>query len=246
MTGYLLDRRVHYRQFTQGYRTGIEPVLMAAFVPAQPGQSILEAGCGAGAGLLCLATRCPGIAGVGLEADHATASLAQSNMEENSLGERITVVTGSLPDIPPSLRHMTPGANGRFHHAMANPPWHPANHTGAEDARRRLAMTMPEGGWVAWISALSRWILPGGSLTLALPAAVIDLACEAMRGSGFGGLVLCPLWPKQGRSAKIVLLRGIWGGKGVFRLMPGLILHRDEGGYTAQSEAILRGMEALK
>lgn len=245
MAGYLLDKRVRYRQFIQGYRTGIEPVLMAAFVPAQAGQSILEAGCGAGAGLLCLATRCSGITGVGLEADHATASLARENMQENNLAERVTIVTGSLPDIPASLRQITPGANGRFHHAMANPPWHPANHTGAEDARRRLAMTMPENGWIDWISALSRWILPGGSLTLALPAAVIDIACEALRRSGFGSLVLCPLWPKQERQAKIVLLRGVWGGKGVFRLMPGLTLHRAEGGYTPESDAILRDGIAL-
>ncbi|GBQ81065.1 methyltransferase [Asaia bogorensis NBRC 16594] len=167
-------------------------------------------------------------------------------MEANGLGARVSIIQGSLPDIPPTLRQITPGANGRFHHAMANPPWHPADHTGADDARRRLAMTMPEGGWTAWIDALSKWVLPGGSLTLALPAFVIDTACEALRQAGFGSLTLCPLWPKQGRAAKIVLLRGIWGGKGAFRLLPGLVLHRQEGGYTDECEAVLRQASALE
>ncbi|WP_336945206.1 SAM-dependent methyltransferase [Asaia sp. HN010] len=245
MEGYLLDRRVRYRQFTQGYRTGIEPVLMAAFIPALPGQSVLEAGCGAGAGLLCLTSRCPDVRGVGLEADGATAQLAIQNMRENDRDARVTILHGSIPHVPPALRQLTPGANGRFHHAMANPPWHPADHTGASDARRRLAMTMPEGGWSEWITTLARWVLPGGSLTLALPAAVVDRACEALRLAGFGSLTLLPLWPKQGRAAKIVLLRAIQGGKGVFSLLPGLVLHRDEGGYTIQSEAILREAKAL-
>ncbi|MDR6182332.1 tRNA1Val (adenine37-N6)-methyltransferase [Asaia bogorensis NBRC 16594] len=246
MPGYLLDRRVQYHQFTKGYRTGIEPVLMAAFVPARRGHSILEAGCGAGAGLLCLMTRCPETSGAGIEADGATAELARLNMKANGLSARVSIIQGSLPDIPPTLRQITPGANGRFHHAMANPPWHPADHTGADDARRRLAMTMPEGGWTAWIDALSKWVLPGGSLTLALPAFVIDTACEALRQAGFGSLALCPLWPKQGRAAKIVLLRGIWGGKGAFRLLPGLVLHRQEGGYTDECEAVLRQASALE
>lgn len=245
MDGYLLDRRVRYKQFIQGYRTGIEPVLLAASVPAQPGQTVLEAGCGAGAGLLCLTTRCPDIDGVGLEADGATARLAAENIAENGKSGRVRIVHGSIPRIPPTLRALTPGVNGRFHHAMANPPWHPSDHTGAQDARRRLAMTMPEGGWHDWITTLSRWVLPGGSLSLALPASVVDRACEALRDAGFGGITLFPLWPKQRRSSKIVLMRAVQGGKGVFSLLPGLVLHRDEGGYTPQCEAILRDAERL-
>lgn len=56
-TGHLLGGKVVYRQFSTGNRTGLEPVLMAAFVPARPGQTVMEGGCGAGAGLLCLSNR---------------------------------------------------------------------------------------------------------------------------------------------------------------------------------------------
>ena len=60
--GCLLDGRVRYAQpasGSDGYRTGIEPVLLAASIPAQAGQRVLEAGVGAGAGLICLAARVP-------------------------------------------------------------------------------------------------------------------------------------------------------------------------------------------
>ena len=65
--GHLLGGRVRYAQPRVGYRTGIEPVLLAAAVAARAGERVLEAGCGAGAGLLCLAARVPGITGLGVE-----------------------------------------------------------------------------------------------------------------------------------------------------------------------------------
>jgi tRNA1(Val) A37 N6-methylase TrmN6 len=73
-TGGLLNGRVTYRQFAAGHRSGFEPVLLAASVPAKTGQCVLEAGTGAGAALLCLSARVPGITGYGLERDAATAN----------------------------------------------------------------------------------------------------------------------------------------------------------------------------
>ena len=55
-----------------------------------------------------------------------------------------------------------------------------------------------------------------------------------------------PLWPKPGRAAKLVLLRGVKGGRGACRVLPGLVLHAPEGGYTAAAEAVLREGAALE
>ncbi|HLB98700.1 MAG TPA: SAM-dependent methyltransferase, partial [Acetobacteraceae bacterium] len=55
--GHLLGGRVRYAQPREGFRSGIEPVMLAAAVPARTGERVLEAGSGAGAALLCLAAR---------------------------------------------------------------------------------------------------------------------------------------------------------------------------------------------
>ncbi|MBS1049067.1 tRNA1(Val) (adenine(37)-N6)-methyltransferase [Gluconobacter japonicus] len=247
-TGTLLDGRLRYTQFRQGYRTGLEPVLMAAAIPARAGETVLEAGCGAGAGLLCLATRIAGVSGIGLEADGDTVELAAHNFLNNPFPDsrtHLSVVQAVLPDIPSSLRAKAPTANGRFHHVMANPPWHSAHGTPSPDERRRLALSTANSDPQAWISALSRWVLPGGTLTFIISTAIADRACQTLLENGCGSIQFYPFWPKQGREAKLVLVQAIHGGKSIFRLKPGLTLHEEDGRFTAAAERVLRLGEAL-
>jgi len=63
--GHLLGGSVQYAQPRHGFRSGIEPVLLAASVPAKAGDRVLEGGSGAGAALLCVAARVAGVDGVG-------------------------------------------------------------------------------------------------------------------------------------------------------------------------------------
>ena len=55
----LLGGRIRLRQPATGYRVAIDPVFLAASVPAEPHQLVLDVGCGAGAAMLCLAARVP-------------------------------------------------------------------------------------------------------------------------------------------------------------------------------------------
>ena len=63
----LLGGRIRLRQPASGYRVAIDPVFLAAAVPAAPHQTVLDVGCGAGAAMLCLAARVPQSRIVGLE-----------------------------------------------------------------------------------------------------------------------------------------------------------------------------------
>lgn len=235
----LLDGRVAYRQFRHGHRTGLEPVLMAAFVPARPGQCVLEAGCGAGAGLLCLGARVPGLSGVGLEGDGATAALARMNLAANGFGAWPVHHT-LLPDVS-SLE----SSRGTVHHVFANPPWHRAQASVPDQARRRLARTAPDNVLDIWIGALRPFLRHRGTLTLALPSALMDSAFTALRADGFGSAVLVPLWPKTGRAARLCLIRAVLGGRGDAILAPGLVLHDQDGRFTDAADAILRDGAAL-
>ena len=233
--GTLLGGRVRYRQPARGHRTGIEPVLLAATVPARPGDLVLEAGTGAGAGLLCLAARVPGLQGTGVELDPDTAVLARDNLRDNGLAAWPVLVADVLALEAPV----------RFGHAFANPPWHDPAGTPPPDGRRALARHAAGPGIAGWAAALAAAVRPGGTVTLILPGSAAASGLRALHGAGCGGLTLLPLWPKAGRDARLVLVQGRRGSRAADRVAAGLVLHRDDGAYTPAADAVLRDGAAL-
>ena len=228
--GTLLGGKVSYRQPAAGYRTGLEPVLLAAAIPAQPGERVLEAGLGAGAGLLCLGARVPGVMAVGVELDPAMADLARGNLAANGLAGWL-VVTADITGLP---------LPGRFDHAYANPPWHDPAGTPSPDAGRLLAKQAQGAGLAGWAAALAQPLRRGGSLTLILPAEATSRGLAALQGAGCGSFIVLPLWPKSAQAARLVLLQGRRDRRGPDRILPGLILHQEDGSFTAAAEAVLR------
>ncbi len=228
--GTLLAGRLAYRQPADGYRTGIEPVLLAACVPARPGERVVEGGAGAGAALMCLVARVPGVRGAAVELDADMTELARANFTANGLGDLIAM-----------QGDVTRMELGAADHAMANPPWFGGGGTPSPSLRRQRAKQGAPGLVAAWARALSAGLRRRGTLTLALPAAGVPEGLAALEAAGCGSPVLLPLWPRAGEPAKLVLLRGSRGGGGMFRLAPGLVLHEADGHYTAEADAVLRG-----
>ena len=126
--GTLLGGRVRYRQPATGYRTGIEPVLLAASVTARPTERVLEAGTGAGAALLCLSARLPGVTCHGIEQNPSLAQMARDNLRDNGFDADVT--TGDVTKLAPGPQHDRP----EYDQAIANPPWHDAAATASADA----------------------------------------------------------------------------------------------------------------
>ncbi len=231
----LLGGRVQHIQPADGHRTGIEPVLLAASIPARPGARVLEGGTGSGAALLCLAARVGGVTGVGIERSPPLADLARANIAANGFAG-LTVLTGDLAALRPE---------GVFDHAFANPPWHDAAGTASADAGREAARRAQPGLFAIWAAALAAPLRSRGTLSFVIAAGVLPACMAAMAAAGCGSLAVLPLWPHAGRAARLLLLRGIKDGRGPCRMLAGLVLHEPGGGYTAAADAVLRGGAAL-
>ena len=154
MTGYpgevtedeLLGGAVKVRQPRTGFRVAIDTVLLAAAVPAQDGQTVLEPGAGIAAAALCLASRVPGCRVVGLEQQADLVRLAGENVRLNRMGSRVDVMVGDLAHPPPRL---VPGAYG---HVMMNPPYFEAGTTRQPNSPARAAARIEtEADLAAWI-----------------------------------------------------------------------------------------------
>ncbi len=233
--GTLLGGRVAYVQPLRGHRSGLEPVLIAALVPARAGQRVIEGGTGAGAGLLCLTARVPGLGGIGVELDPSLASLARCNLAANGMGG-ITVRQADVTN------RGTLEA-GEYAHAFANPPWHRG--TVSADAHRSLARQSRPGLLVEWAAALARAVRHRGTVTLALPASALAEAVSALREAGCGGVTVLPLWPRAGVAARLMLVQARRGSQAGSTIRPGLVLHDADGRFTRRAEDVLRGSADL-
>lgn len=229
----LLDGRILLRQPVDGYRAAIDPVLLAASVPAASGEMILDLGSGVGAASLCLASRVAGCRIFGLELQPALVTLARQNIEINAMTGRIEAMIGTLQQPPPRL------APGSFHHVMTNPPFHPGEGTASPTGGKDLANREGEVDLPHWLRFAVNMLRPKGTLLMIYRADRLDDLLAALHRK-VGAIILTPLWPKRGRPAKRVLLQARKGVAGPLSLAPGMVLHEEDGRYTHDAEDILR------
>lgn len=232
-----LDGRLTILQPKEGYRAAMDPVLLAAAVPARPGETVLELGCGAGVASLCLARRVPGVRISGLEKQAAYADLARRNGALNDLA--FDVIEGDIAAPPAALRHCS------FDHVIANPPYFPSGSgTPARDTGRELAQR-EDLQLADWVRLGLKRLRPGGRLTFIQAAdRMPDLLCAL--GAGSGSTAVLPIAARLGRPAGRIILQTRKGGRGAFRLLPPFIVHngashlKDGDDLTAAARALLR------
>jgi tRNA1(Val) A37 N6-methylase TrmN6 len=237
-----LGGRLRLWQPARGFRSGMDAVLLAAAVPARPGESALDLGCGAGAAALALGARVGGMALAGLEAQPAYAALARANAARNGIA--LEVIEGDVAAPPAVLR-------GRaFDHVLMNPPFFDrAASSRAADPGRDLA----QGGdapLALWLALAARRLRPGGRLAAIHRAEGLPALLAALPAA-MGSVLLRPLAPRQGRAARNILLLARKGGRAPFRLLAPLVLHaasrhaRDGEDLTPQARAVFRDGAAL-
>lgn len=230
---------MRYAQPSRGYRSGIEPVLLAAAIPAQPGERVLEGGSGSGATLLCLTARVPGVIGIGVERDPTLVALANRNAALNDF-DTLSFMEGDIERL--SFSGLP---EARFNHACANPPYHIQGPRSPLPMRKEAKHGDPDLV-TKWVLRLAASLRHHATLTLVLPAAQVPVGLAAMESAGCGSIALLPLWARSRRPAKLVLLQAVKGGRGTFRIVPGLVLHGESGnGYAPPADAILREGRAL-
>jgi len=237
-----LGGKLHLWQPRKGYRAGVDPVLLAASVPAVAGQTILELGCGVGAASLCLATRVPDLRLIGIELQTEYATLAQRNVA--ALGCNMQVVVADLRTLPADVRQV------QADQVIMNPPYYNrALGTQATDKGRDTAL----GGNTAladWLTVGISRLRPKGLMSLIQRIERLPEVIAAL-DERVGSVIVQPISARAGSDPHLFILRAKHSGRGPFRLNAPIAMHLgdahdgDRDSYTDPINDVLRNGAAL-
>ncbi len=219
-------------QNTQEFCFSLDAVLLAHFPRIHKKDRVLELGTGTGVIPLLIADLSAKVEAV--EISPVMADLAQRNMVLNQLTEKVTVRQGDYRSIEDLYRPES------FDLVLANPPYRPVGEgqlsklSGVARARHEVTATLKD------VVRAARWGLRfGGHFAMVhLPERLGEIII-ALHEAQMEVKRLQMVQPKEGKAPNMMLLEAVVGAApGGLKVLPPLIVHEADGGYTREIKEI--------
>ncbi|WP_159709772.1 tRNA1(Val) (adenine(37)-N6)-methyltransferase [Geminicoccus flavidas] len=229
----LLQGRVAMIDQPELPRPAIDGVLLAAAAPVPGPQRVLDAGSGTGVVGLCLLARATDLQVTALDVNETALAAASANAALNGRQGSFTAVAADLA-----------GFRDRgFDLVLSNPPFHhPASsraHEPARDLARFGGMALSD-----WLGHCLRLCRSRGEVVVILRADRMAPALGSLAGKA-GGIRILPVHPRAEQPASRVLIRARKGDRSPDMLLPGLVLHGQDGRWTQAARHILEDGGAI-
>ncbi len=237
---FLLGGKVHFLQPVEGFRAAIDPVFLAACVPAVNGDRVLDVGCGTGAAALCLLARCPWAWAEGVDVQPDLIALAERSAERSGSNERIGFTVADI-----AAEQVL--ADRAFDHVMSNPPFLEMGR-GRIPAGKAVALAKVESTATlpVWLDFMIARLKDGGTLSVVHRADRAGEILTHLAAAGIGTLKKLDLVPvADGRPVKRCIIQGRKGAAVADLEVSSLVVHEMDGTYTPAAAGVLREASAL-
>ena len=213
MVEYLLYGKVLIDQPTQGFRCGIDSVLVASIVPKLESGLVLDMGCGVFSAGLCYARFTNTNATiVGVEKNTEFFQYAQKNIHNNILQKRMRVIHADIRN--------TPFPKNTFDAIVTNPPFERNNCiTRSKNMLKSVATIESTVTLDQWVHYGLQALKPYGIFCIIHKMQRLDDLLHAFYGNA-GDIHVIPVQTKADTIPKRVLMRAEKGKK------PGVVMHK--------------------
>lgn len=222
-----LSGRLKVSQPQNGYRFSIDAALLAAKILPKAGERILDLGTGCGIIPLILAARWPGVFIHAVEVQPALAELADQNITDNQMADRITIFNTDMRDLP------TDEVKPPYQWVCSNPPYYRIRsgrmnpNSQKAIARHEIKIDLKQ-----LMAAAGRMLGKGGRfVTIYAADRTADLVA-AMRGAAIEPKILQSVHGRIEEPARLVLVEGVRGGGPGLHMPAPIVVYSKDGRYT--------------
>ncbi|RPH47766.1 MAG: tRNA1(Val) (adenine(37)-N6)-methyltransferase [Desulfobacteraceae bacterium] len=219
--------KILIKQNRNGYRFSIDSILLASHVDTHPGDRVIDMGTGCGIIALILAYRNPEIKVYGIEVQKSLSVLASLNVKNNNMEDRIEIICADIKDSKKGA------ISGAADIVVCNPPYRRAKSGRVNQdnqrafARHEIKITLPD----VFESAGALMRVSGKFIMIYPSERTADIIMH-MRLSGIEPKYFRFIYSKKNAESKLVIVKGVKGGRPGATVDTPLIIYNDDGTYS--------------
>jgi tRNA1Val (adenine37-N6)-methyltransferase len=219
-------------QQKKGHRFTLDSILLADFCRIKPRDKILEPGAGTGIISLLLAKKYPHVRIKAVEIQTALADLCRQNIIDNGLSDQIILLEQDIRSLEGELKAST------FDVIVANAPYTKSGAGRQSPRPERLLSRHDRGADIAaWLN-LQIFLKNKGRYFLVFPADRLSELISSLRMYHLEPKRMRLVHPYDGRPASLVLIEAVRSAGIGLEVLPPLIVHATESGYTEEMRHI--------
>jgi len=228
------------------HRAGQDALLLAASIPENAQGRLADFGAGAGVAGMAVAARIREVEVDLVEIDGQMTDLATQGLRlacNARLSGRVQTIQADVT-LTGDKRELSGLANSTYDYVIMNPPFNGVGHRPSPQIKRMQAHVMGEGGLDPWFRSAAAVLRSSGKISIILRPQSLGQLLAGFQGR-FGNAQIMPIHSRADEPANRIIVVAAKGARAPLNLLPGVVMHEEDGTPTPLAAGIYDGKLAL-